>query len=102
MRRSGSSAQDRSPGCQFEGLCGKISGSRHVWFEDSAGQWRKNSKGGTMSDEMRRDANEEPEVEGHVRVGLTEDPESETEDEVEAHMRASGPRVDARTDARTD
>ena len=54
-----------------------------------------------MSDEQRKDANEEPEVEGHARIGLTDDPETTTDDEVEAHMRA-GSRVDARTDARSD
>jgi hypothetical protein len=42
-----------------------------------------------MSDEQRK--NEEPEVEGHSRQHLYDEPaEDETEDEVEAHMPRQG------------
>ena len=45
-----------------------------------------------MSDEQRKD--EETEVEGHVRHAANDEPsdETETEDEVEAHVRKSQPR----------
>jgi len=46
-----------------------------------------------MSDEQRKD--EEPEVEGHVRKGVTDEPtesKDEDKDEVEAHVRKSSPR----------
>jgi len=45
-----------------------------------------------MSDEQRKD--EEPEVEGHARHAANDEPsdETETEDEVEAHVRKTQPR----------
>lgn len=49
-----------------------------------------------MSDEMRKDEMEEPEVEAHKRLSANEEPtEDESEDEVEAHKRLATPRLDA-------
>jgi hypothetical protein len=48
-----------------------------------------------MSEEQRNDELEEPEVEGHLRASMNDEPSDEGEDEVEGHMRASSPRVDA-------
>jgi hypothetical protein len=53
-----------------------------------------------MSDEYRKDATEEPEVEGHVRAAFDE--ETEDENEVEGHVRASSVRADVRSDVRAD
>ena len=48
-----------------------------------------------MSDEQRKD--EEPEVEGHARHAANDEPsdETETEDEVEAHVRKTNVRMDS-------
>jgi hypothetical protein len=54
-----------------------------------------------MSEEQRMDANQEPEVEAHLRASMNDEPETDDGDEVEAHVRADQ-RVDARTDARVD
>jgi hypothetical protein len=47
-----------------------------------------------MSDEQRNEETE-PEVEGHLRASMNDEPAEDGEDEVEGHMRASSPRVDA-------
>lgn len=49
-----------------------------------------------MSDEVRKDEMEEPEVEGHMRRAANDEPaEDEGEDDVEAHVRRATPRMDA-------
>jgi hypothetical protein len=48
-----------------------------------------------MSEEQRNEELEDPEVEGHVRAGMTDEPTDDGDDEVEGHMRASSPRADA-------
>lgn len=47
-----------------------------------------------MSEEQRNEE-QEPEVEGHVRASMNDEPSEDGEDEVEGHMRASSPRADA-------
>lgn len=47
-----------------------------------------------MSEEQRNEERE-PEVEGHLRASMNDEPSEDGEDEVEGHMRASSPRVDA-------
>ena len=48
-----------------------------------------------MSEEQRNEE-QEPEVEGHVRASMNDEPAEDGEDnEVEGHMRASTPRADA-------
>ena len=52
---------------------------------------RKDSEGGAMSDEQRKD--EEAEVEAHRRHLENEEPaEDEADDEVEAHVRKAQPK----------
>lgn len=47
-----------------------------------------------MSEEQRNEE-QDPEVEGHVRASMNDEPAEDGEDEVEGHMRASSPRADA-------
>ena len=65
--------------------------------EMRAPRGRKDSEGGTMSDELLNKEllkNEELDVEGHVKKSVADEPASEDkdEDEVEAHVRKSSPR----------
>jgi hypothetical protein len=49
-----------------------------------------------MSDEQRRAGREEPEVEGHMRRGVHDEPaEDGEENEVEAHVRRANVRMDS-------
>jgi MFS family permease len=61
-----------------------------------APEGRKDSGGGTMSDELLRNEllkNEDLEVEGHVKKSVSDEPAEDTDDdEVEAHVRKSQPR----------
>jgi hypothetical protein len=78
------------------GPAGKISVSRAVLWDGSAETGAENSQGGAMSDEQRKDKEED--VEGHVRRGhVNEEPVSkdEDDDEVEAHVRKSNVRMDS-------
>ena len=83
---------------------GKISQRLHVLIVNGAAGAKELRGGSEMSDEQRRDQIDETEtdVEGHrVRAGANDEP-MEDGDEVEGHMRASTPRIDARVDARVE
>jgi hypothetical protein len=62
--------------------------------DNSAEAGVKDSEGGAMSDEQRKD--EEIEVEGHAKHAENDEPaQDETEDEVEAHVRRANVRMDS-------
>ncbi|HLX31677.1 MAG TPA: hypothetical protein VKR79_02790 [Gaiellaceae bacterium] len=49
-----------------------------------------------MSDEQSNNETEDPEVEGHVKLGAMDEPADEgDEDEVEGHVKLSAPRLDS-------
>ena len=53
-----------------------------------------------MSDEMKKAANEEPEVEAHKRAA-NDEPDGQDENEVEAHKLAGSPKVAVRSDVKS-
>jgi hypothetical protein len=72
---------------------GKILRLKHVLMVDGAQAARRTPKEDlNMSDETPQD---ETEVEGHGgRMSANDEPMDDGDDEVEGHMRASGPRID--------
>lgn len=48
-----------------------------------------------MSDETRKDEQEQDEIEAHGRAAVNDEPSDETEDDFEAHRRAASPRIDS-------